>query len=68
MIKTCYRCGKEFDTENCETYADIQYEIHHVSKHNMCFSRHALCRECEDHFNIFMGDLLEEHMKNGQTS
>lgn len=32
MTGTCSRCGKKFDTENCETYADIQYEIYHVSK------------------------------------
>lgn len=70
MTETCSRCGKNFDTENCEAYADIQYEIYHyhVSKHSGRIGKYTLCGDCEDHFNIFMHDALEERMENGQTS
>lgn len=67
MTETCSRCGKNFDTENCETYADIQYEIYHVRKHGGRFGKYTLCGDCEDYFNIFMHDALEEQ-SNGQTS
>lgn len=67
MTETCSRCGKNFDTENCEAYADIQYEIYHVNKHGGRFGKYTLCGDCEDHFNIFMHEVLEEYMKNGQT-
>lgn len=68
MTKTCSRCGKKFDTENCETYANIRYEIHHVSKHSGRVGGYTLCEDCEDHFNIFIHEVLEEYMENGQTS
>lgn len=68
MIEICTRCGKKFDTENCGTYAAIRYEIYHVSKHSGAFGKYMLCGDCEDHFNIFMHEVLEEYMKNGQTS
>ncbi len=68
MTKTCSRCGKKFDTENCETYANIRYEIHHVSKHSGRVGEYTLCEDCEDHFNIFIHEVLEEYMENGQTS
>lgn len=67
MTKTCSRCGKKFDTENCETYADIQYEIYHVRKHGGRFGKYTLCGDCEDHFNIFIHEVSEEHMNNSQT-
>ena len=68
MIKTCSRCGKEFDTNTCETYAVIQYEIRNVSKHSGRFGECTLCRDCEDHFNIFMNEGFEENAEYGQTS
>lgn len=68
MTGTCSRCGKKFDTENCETYADIQYEIYHVSKHGGRFGKYTLCGDCEHKFETFMIEVLEEYMENGQTS
>lgn len=68
MTKTCCHCGKKFDTENCETYADIQYEIYHVRKHGGRFGKYTLCGDCEHKFETFMIEVLEEYMENGQTS
>lgn len=68
MTETCSRCGKKFDTENCETYADIQYEIYHVDKHSGRFGKYTLCGDCEHKFETFMIEVLEEYMENGQTS
>lgn len=65
MVETCTRCGKKFDTENCETYAAIRYEIYHVSKYSGRVGKYTLCGACEDHFNIFMCEQLEEYMENG---
>lgn len=76
MTETCSRCGKKFDTENCETYAAIRCKIHHVSKHSWRVGKYTLCGDCEytlcgdcEHkFETFMIEVLEEYMENGQTS
>ena len=70
MTETCSRCGKEFDVSACEAYAEIRYEIYHyhVSKHSGRIGKYTLCGDCEHKFETFMIEVLEEHMKNGQTS
>ena len=68
MIKTCSRCGKEFNINACETYADIQYVFYHVRRNSGRFGECILCENCEDHFNIFMDEGLEENAEYGQTS
>lgn len=67
MTETCSRCGKKFDIENCETYADIQCEIYHVSKHGVRFGKYTLCGDCEHKFETFVIEVLEGYMENGQT-
>lgn len=68
MIRTCSRCGKEFDMNTCETYADIQYIICHVSRNNGRFGKCIFCKKCEHEFEIFMTEKLEENAEHGQTS
>nr|DAK55653.1 MAG TPA: RNA polymerase-like protein [Caudoviricetes sp.] len=68
IIKTCSRCGKEFDMNTCETYADIQYIICHVSKDTGRFGKYILCKDCEHDFEFFMFEKYAEDTEYGQTS
>ncbi len=68
MIKTCSRCGKEFDMNTCETYADIQYIVYQVRRNNGNFGKYILCKNCEHDFEFFMFEKWEENTEHGQTS
>ena len=68
MIKTCSRCGKEFDINACEANADIQYIFYHVRRTSGRFGECTLCEYCKDKFEIFMTEELEENAEYGQTS
>ena len=68
MIKTCSRCGKEFDINACETYAAIQYIVHQVRRNSGRVGECVLCEYCKDKFEIFMAEELEENAEYGQTS
>ena len=68
MTKTCSRCGKEFDINACETYADIQYIFYHVHRNSGRFGKCILCKDCEHDFEFFMFEKYAEDTEYGQTS
>lgn len=77
MKRICSRCGKMFDTENCERYSNIRWNKYFVKQNGGVFGDFVLCGDCTNDFDDFgapkddwllrvIGECFKE-CANGQT-